>query len=105
MRSEFVATTAAEALDGVAIDLPEGVLAGILAELVSLDGRLDLALDRLADALDPVACDRLAAPCLEPLACACPNRHQQNGLRLPHLILKLSCGRWRRSSVKNGTPL
>jgi hypothetical protein len=28
----------------------------ILAELVSLDGRLDLALDRLADALDPVGC-------------------------------------------------
>jgi hypothetical protein len=25
-----------------------------LAEVVSLDGRLDLALDRLADALDPV---------------------------------------------------
>jgi hypothetical protein len=47
------ATTAAEALDGNAIDLPEGVLAGILAELVSLDGRLDLALDRIAVALDP----------------------------------------------------
>jgi hypothetical protein len=46
--------TAAEALDGTALDLPEGTLAGILAELVSLDGRLDLALDRLADALDPV---------------------------------------------------
>jgi hypothetical protein len=30
-----------------------GALAAILAELVSLDGRLDLALDRLADALDP----------------------------------------------------
>jgi hypothetical protein len=28
-------------------------LAGILSELVSLDGRLDLALGRLADALDP----------------------------------------------------
>jgi hypothetical protein len=47
------ATTAAEALDGNAIDLPEGTLAGILSELVSLDGRLDLALDRLAGALDP----------------------------------------------------
>jgi hypothetical protein len=45
---------AAEALDGAAFDLPEG----ILAELVSLDGRRDLALDRLADALDPVPCGR-----------------------------------------------
>jgi hypothetical protein len=43
---------------GNAIDLPEEVLAAILAELVSLDGRLDLALDRLADALDPVGCGR-----------------------------------------------
>jgi hypothetical protein len=48
------ATTAAEALDGNAIDLPEGTPAGILSELVSLDGRLDLALDRLADALDAI---------------------------------------------------
>jgi hypothetical protein len=48
------AATAAEAIDGAALDLPEGVLAGILAELVNLDGRLDLALDRLAEALDPV---------------------------------------------------
>ena len=48
------ATTAAEALDGAAIDMPEGVLAAILAELVGLDGRLEVALDRLADALDPV---------------------------------------------------
>jgi hypothetical protein len=47
------ATTAAEALDGAALDLPEGTLAAILAELQTLDGRLDLALDRLADALDP----------------------------------------------------
>jgi hypothetical protein len=47
------ATTAAEALDGAAIDLPEGTLAGILSELVSLDGRLDLALDRLAGAAEP----------------------------------------------------
>jgi hypothetical protein len=49
------ATTAAEALDGAALGLPEGTLAAVLAELVSLGGRLDLALDRLADALDPVA--------------------------------------------------
>jgi hypothetical protein len=48
------AQTAAEALDGTAaLDLPEGTLAAILAELVSLDGRLDLALDQLAGALDP----------------------------------------------------
>jgi hypothetical protein len=33
-------------------------LAAILAGLVSLDGRLDLALDRLADALDPAGCGR-----------------------------------------------
>jgi hypothetical protein len=39
----------------VALDLPEGALAGILAELVSLDGRLDLVADRLAEALDPAA--------------------------------------------------
>jgi hypothetical protein len=31
-------------------------LAGILAELVNLDGRLDLAVNRLAEAHDPVAC-------------------------------------------------
>jgi hypothetical protein len=41
-----------------ALDLPDGTPAGILAELVNLDGRLDLALDRLAEALDPVACGR-----------------------------------------------
>jgi hypothetical protein len=35
------ATTAAEALDGNALDLPEGALAGTLAELVSLDGRAE----------------------------------------------------------------
>jgi hypothetical protein len=45
---------AAEGLDNAALDLPEGVLGAILAELLNLDGRLDLALDRLADALDPV---------------------------------------------------
>jgi hypothetical protein len=33
-------------------------LAGILSELVSLDGRLDLALDRIAVALDPAPCCR-----------------------------------------------
>jgi hypothetical protein len=38
-----------------ALDLPEGSLAAILADLVRLDGRLDLAVDQLADALDPVA--------------------------------------------------
>jgi hypothetical protein len=43
---------------GAAIYLPEGVLAGILSELVSLDGRLDLALDRIAVALDPAGCGR-----------------------------------------------
>jgi hypothetical protein len=56
------ALVAAEALDTAdgspALDLPEGALAGILAELVSLDGRLDLTLDWLAEALDPVGCGR-----------------------------------------------
>jgi hypothetical protein len=53
------AGTAADTLDdGAAIDLPEGTLAGILSELVSLDGRLDLALDRIAVALDPAPCGR-----------------------------------------------
>jgi hypothetical protein len=53
------ATTAADALDGSpALDLPEGTLVGILTELQTLGGRLDLALDRLADALDPVRCGR-----------------------------------------------
>jgi hypothetical protein len=33
-------------------------LAATLAALVSPDGRLDLALDRLADALDPIGCGR-----------------------------------------------
>jgi hypothetical protein len=47
------AQTAAEAIDGNALDLPEGTLAGIAAELGTLAGRLDLALDRLADSLDP----------------------------------------------------
>jgi hypothetical protein len=32
------------------------VLASIPAELVTLDGRLDLALDRIAVALDPAGC-------------------------------------------------
>ena len=36
----------------------EGVLASILAELQTLEGRLDLALDRLAGALDPAPCGR-----------------------------------------------
>jgi hypothetical protein len=34
------------------------VVAGILADLVSFESRLDLALDRLAEALDPVASGR-----------------------------------------------
>jgi hypothetical protein len=39
--------------------MPQTALASILAELISLDGRLDLALDRLAGALDPApACGR-----------------------------------------------
>jgi hypothetical protein len=52
------AVTAAEALDGASIDLPERTLAAILAELAALDGRLGLAADRLAEALDPAPCGR-----------------------------------------------
>jgi hypothetical protein len=48
------AQTAAEALDGAALDLCPGTLAEILSELEALDVRLDLALDRLASAVDPV---------------------------------------------------
>jgi hypothetical protein len=46
--------TAAEALDGVAIDLGDGTLAIVLDELDTLAGRLDLLLDRLGAAVDPV---------------------------------------------------
>jgi hypothetical protein len=54
-----VATTAADALaDDPAIDMPPTAPAAILAELVSLDRRLDLALDRLAGALEPAPCGR-----------------------------------------------
>jgi hypothetical protein len=42
------AQTAAEALDG-RLDLPEGVLAGIAAELGTLAGLLGLILNRLAE--------------------------------------------------------
>jgi hypothetical protein len=47
--------------DRQVFNLPEGTLAGILAEPVSLDGRLDLALGRLADALDPAGAVPAAA--------------------------------------------
>jgi hypothetical protein len=41
-----------------ALGLPPGELAAILTKLQTLGGRLDLALDRLADALDPAPCGR-----------------------------------------------
>jgi hypothetical protein len=47
------AQTGADALDGAALDLPEGALAQLLGELEGLAGRLDLALDRLGTAVDP----------------------------------------------------
>jgi hypothetical protein len=47
------AQTGADALDGAALDLPEGTLAQLLGELEGLAGRLDLALDRLGAAVDP----------------------------------------------------
>jgi hypothetical protein len=43
------AQTAGDALDGAALDLPEGTLASLLCELEGLAGRLDLALDRPGD--------------------------------------------------------
>jgi hypothetical protein len=45
--------TTAEALDGAALDLPEGTLAQLAAELDGLAGRLDLVLDRLGAVVDP----------------------------------------------------
>jgi hypothetical protein len=47
-------TTAAEALDGAQLDLCEGTLSQLATELETLAGRLDLVLDRLAGAADPV---------------------------------------------------
>jgi hypothetical protein len=44
----------AEALDGAAVDLPPHIQAEMLVELDTLAGRLDLVLDRLASAADPV---------------------------------------------------
>jgi hypothetical protein len=41
------------------LGLPEGTPAAILTELHTLDGRLDLALDRLAEALDAGSVDFL----------------------------------------------
>jgi hypothetical protein len=50
----LVGKQAAAALDSnPALDLPEGVLAAMLAELVTFYGRLEVTLDRLAEALDP----------------------------------------------------
>jgi hypothetical protein len=50
--------TAAEALDGVTIDLGDGTLAIIVDELDTLAGRLDLLLDRLGAAVNPVPAGR-----------------------------------------------
>jgi hypothetical protein len=51
--SSGAARATREALDGTALDLPEGTLAGILVELQTLEGRVELVACRLADALDP----------------------------------------------------
>jgi hypothetical protein len=48
------AQTGADALDGAALDLPEGDLAELLGELEALAGRLDLVCDRLGAGIDPV---------------------------------------------------
>jgi hypothetical protein len=47
------AQTGADALDGATLDLCEGTLVQLLAELDTLAGRLDLVLDRLSAAVDP----------------------------------------------------
>jgi hypothetical protein len=59
--------TAAEALDGAPLDLCEGTLSQILVELETVAGRLDLVLDRLAGAADPVSiCKSTRGPGLRP---------------------------------------
>jgi hypothetical protein len=45
--------TASDALDGAAVDLAEGTLDQLLTELLTLEGRLELVLDRLSAAVDP----------------------------------------------------
>jgi hypothetical protein len=55
IRRGLDAISAADALDGARLDLCEGTLAQLLCELDALAGRLDLALDRLACAADPMA--------------------------------------------------
>jgi hypothetical protein len=46
--------TTEEALDSALLDMPEGTLAQLAAELDGLARRLDLVLDRLGAAVDPV---------------------------------------------------
>jgi hypothetical protein len=46
--------TGADALEGAALDLPEGTLAQLAHELDGRAGRLGLVLDRLGTAVDPV---------------------------------------------------
>jgi hypothetical protein len=52
------ATTAAEALDGARLDLSPDILAELLLEVETLSGRLELVLDRLSAAVDPVGACR-----------------------------------------------
>jgi hypothetical protein len=47
------AQTGADALDVAALDLPAGTLAALADELATLEGRLDLVLDRLGAGVDP----------------------------------------------------
>jgi hypothetical protein len=58
------AQTGADALDGAALDLPEGTLASIPAKLDGLAGRLELALDRLGAGVDPARADSVV--CVRP---------------------------------------
>jgi hypothetical protein len=54
----MTAATAAEALDGAALDLSPEILAEQLLAVKTLAGRLELVLDRLSAAVDPVGACR-----------------------------------------------
>jgi hypothetical protein len=62
--------TAVEALgDGAALDLPPSVLADLLLEVETLTGKLDLVLDGLALATDPVGLARKESTEIHALPC------------------------------------
>jgi hypothetical protein len=53
--ARLMTATAAEALDGAALDLPESTLARLLADVEPLGDGLPLMLHRLAGSLGPAA--------------------------------------------------